>query len=116
MGDLKENLSLEQAQYEKNFADWEDVKIAIRYSILDDPHCYHDNRLQVQLILIFLLVAEDGGRLGAIVRSSSYRESEVALRYKVGRLFNNSETKLTDKRILTSGRENVRKGERRSTS
>jgi hypothetical protein len=51
--------------------------------IVEDPHAYNDNRYRAQLVLIYLLVAETGERLGAIVRSESYRKEEVALCYRV---------------------------------
>lgn len=81
--DLKEELGLEDIQYEKEFATWEDVVIVIGNLILHDKHRYCDNRLRAQLILLMLIVADDGERLGAIVRSDCYRSEEKALCYQV---------------------------------
>jgi len=69
--------------YDKEFADWEDVKILIRHLLLYDEHRYLNNRLRAQLICVTLLVADDGERIGAIVRSERYRKAEVALCYSV---------------------------------
>jgi hypothetical protein len=60
-----------------------DVEIAIRYIILYDKHEYNDRRYRAQLVCIFLLIAEDGGRLGAIAQPSCYRETTSALLYQV---------------------------------
>jgi hypothetical protein len=69
--------------FEKEYADWEDVKIAIRYLLLHDGHRYRNNRLRAQAIFILLLVADNGERIGAIARSEKYRAVERALLYSV---------------------------------
>lgn len=51
--------------------------------VVEDPHAYNNNRFRAQLALIYLLVAENGERPGAIVRSERYRKEEVALCYGV---------------------------------
>ena len=66
-----------------HYADWEDIKIVLRYIIVEDPHINKNNRFRAQLVVIHLLIADNGERPGAIVRSESYREEEVALCYWV---------------------------------
>jgi hypothetical protein len=80
---LVEELGIEDIAYEKEFADWKDVEIAIRHVLLYDDHRYRNNRLRAQIICILLLVADDGERIGAIARSEQYRAAETALRYSV---------------------------------
>ncbi|CAG8976161.1 hypothetical protein HYALB_00010031 [Hymenoscyphus albidus] len=83
-GDLKEELSLSDSQYDKGFADWEDIKIIIKHGLAYDEHQYHDERHRLQLVFLFLLISDDGERIGAIARSDCYREEERALTYNVG--------------------------------
>ncbi len=74
---------IEDTAFEKEYADWKDVEIAIRSLLLHDGHCYRNNRLRAQIICILLLVADDGERIGAIARSEQYRAVERALLYSV---------------------------------
>ena len=55
----------------------------MRYLMIDDPHIFRDNRVQVQLMFVFLLIADSGERIGAIVSLISYPGDEVVLCYKV---------------------------------
>ena len=80
---LKIELNLQNKEREKEFADWEDIKIVLHHIIVEDPHIYHHPRFRAQLVCIFLLIADDGERLGAVARSESYRKSEEALCYEV---------------------------------
>ena len=75
--------SIEDTAFEKEYADWKDVEIAIRSLLLHDGHRYRNNRLRAQIICILLLVADDGERIGAIARSEQYRAAERALLYSV---------------------------------
>ncbi|KIN07402.1 hypothetical protein OIDMADRAFT_185985 [Oidiodendron maius Zn] len=79
--DLAQELGLQDLERDKEYADWEDIKIMVRYMIAEDPHAYNNNRFRAQLVLIYLLVSESGERPGAIVRSESYRKEEVAICY-----------------------------------
>jgi hypothetical protein len=56
---------LSRKSFDKEIADFVDVEIAIRQIVLYDKHNYRDRRFRAQLACIFLLIAEDGGRLGA---------------------------------------------------
>ncbi|KAE8441678.1 hypothetical protein EG329_004550 [Mollisiaceae sp. DMI_Dod_QoI] len=85
--ELAEELGLQNLEQDKEYADWEDIKIAIRYIIAEDAHVYNDSRFRVQIVCVFLLIAENGERIGAIARSESYREMEAALCYKDVKLF-----------------------------
>jgi hypothetical protein len=80
---MPEGVGIEDKQYVKEFADWEDVKEMIEFIIVDDLHCYHDRRFVAQIIFIFLLVADNGERIGAFTRSEAHRGTNVALCYKV---------------------------------
>jgi len=65
--ELKKEFGLQHVSHDKEVADFADIEIVIRYIILYDKHKYHDRRYRAQLVCVFLLVSEDGGRLGAIV-------------------------------------------------
>jgi hypothetical protein len=80
---LRDQLDLQDAEYEKEFADWKDIEIIIHYLLVEDTHQYHENRFRAQILWIFLIIADDGERIGAITRSESYRHEEIALRYEV---------------------------------
>lgn len=60
--------------------------MVVRYLIAEDEHRYNQERFRLQVNLLFLIIADDGERLGAIVRSESYRETNIALCYGVGTL------------------------------
>ena len=81
--DLKALLDLSDAEYDKEFTDWQDIKIIIRYLLAEDTHRYHNSRYRAQILWIFLIIADDGERIGAITRSESYRHEETALCYQV---------------------------------
>ncbi|KUJ13178.1 uncharacterized protein LY89DRAFT_737161 [Mollisia scopiformis] len=85
--DVAEELGLQDQEMPKGYADWEDIKIVIRYIIAEDAHVYIDKRFRAQIVCIILLVAENGERLGAIARSESYRQEDIALCYKDVELF-----------------------------
>ncbi|CZR55696.1 uncharacterized protein PAC_05584 [Phialocephala subalpina] len=87
MDELKEELGLQNLAYPKEYANWEDIKIFLRYIVAEDSHIYKDPRTRAQLGCVTLLIAENGERLGAIVRSESYREDEAALCYKDVQLY-----------------------------
>ncbi|KAJ8067012.1 hypothetical protein OCU04_004392 [Sclerotinia nivalis] len=85
--DLAKELGLEDAEYDKECTDWIDIEIMILYLTVQDEHEYRCNRYRIQLGCIFMLIADDGERIGAITRSDSYREGNVALCYKDLKLF-----------------------------
>ncbi|KAH6714059.1 hypothetical protein BKA61DRAFT_482229, partial [Leptodontidium sp. MPI-SDFR-AT-0119] len=82
--DLADELKLENIHYDKEFTDWEDMKLAIRYTLCTDDHNYMSERSRLHIVLMFLLISDAGDRLGAIVRSSSHgnRDLNVALIYE----------------------------------
>ncbi|KAH9209616.1 hypothetical protein DL95DRAFT_413726 [Leptodontidium sp. 2 PMI_412] len=82
--DLANELKLENIYYDKEFTDWEDMKLAIRYILCTDDHNYMLERSRLHIILMFLLILDAGDRLGAIVRSLSHgnRDLNVALIYE----------------------------------
>jgi hypothetical protein len=82
-GDLAKEFDLKHGHQDKEVADFIDIEIVLRYIILYDKHEYNDRRFRAQLVCIFLLIAEDGGRLGAICQSSSYHETNSSLLYQV---------------------------------
>lgn len=93
---MKDELQLQDKEREKAIADWVDIEIAMEYLILRDNHNYYNNRYRIQLGCIFLLIADAGERIGAIVRSTSYsaKNSGMALLYRVYRKeFSESTTK-----------------------
>jgi hypothetical protein len=55
----------------------------IHYIIALDLHKYRQNRFRVQLVFLYLLFSASGERLGAVVRSEAYRNTNDALRYEV---------------------------------
>ena len=63
--------------------DWTDIQITVRFILAHDKHCYYDERLLVQTIWLFLLIADGGERSGAITQSESYRHGRTMLRYRV---------------------------------
>ncbi|EDN95920.1 predicted protein [Sclerotinia sclerotiorum 1980 UF-70] len=79
--DLAKELGLEDAEYDKECTDWIDIEIMILYLTVQDEHEYRCNRYRMQLGCIFMLIADDGERIGAITRSDSYREGNIALCY-----------------------------------
>jgi hypothetical protein len=81
--DLAKRLGLSDAEYEKECCDWKDIEIIIRYLIEEDPHKYRDNRYRAQMLWLFLIISDDGERIGAITRSDCYRDEEIALCYQV---------------------------------
>ncbi|KAJ8067038.1 hypothetical protein OCU04_004418 [Sclerotinia nivalis] len=85
--DLAKELGLEDAQYDKECTDWIDIEIMILYLTLQDEHEYRCNCYRIQLGCIFILIADDGKRIGAIIRSDSYCEDNVVLCYKDLKLF-----------------------------
>lgn len=70
-------------EYPKEYADWEDVEIILRYIILEDSHAYRTKRFPAQLMCFLLLTSDHGERPGAIARSSAYRKGNIALCYEV---------------------------------
>jgi hypothetical protein len=58
--------------------------MALRYIITKDEHRYKHERFCGQIALLFLLIADDGERLGAIASSLSYRGKNIGLCYEVG--------------------------------
>jgi len=80
---LADELGLQNLEREKNYCDWDDCKVAMRYSIESDVHQYRDNRYKAQWHFITLIQCDDGERIGAVARSDCYREEEVALFYEV---------------------------------
>ncbi|TEY73429.1 hypothetical protein BOTCAL_0078g00220 [Botryotinia calthae] len=66
--DLKDDFGIRDTEYEKTVADW---SIVFAYN----------------LGCIFLLIADDGERIGAVVSSDCYRKDNVALCYKDIKLF-----------------------------
>ncbi|PMD22695.1 hypothetical protein NA56DRAFT_570330, partial [Hyaloscypha hepaticicola] len=103
---------IEDTAFEKEYADWKDVEIAIQSLLLHDGHRYRNNRLRAQIICILLLVADDGERIGAIARSEQYRAAERALLYSEIKLFLLPEASPTgEPRFEVEIRYNNRKGE-----
>ncbi|KAH8685860.1 hypothetical protein BGZ60DRAFT_523134 [Tricladium varicosporioides] len=94
--DLIEELGIQDAEYEKAYTDWEDTKLVIRYIIECDKHRWSFERQRLQLVWLFLLVADNGERLGAIISSGSYRKEEVALFYKDVQLILMSSSSVTN--------------------
>jgi len=83
MGPITDELGLENKRHPKEFTDWEDIKMIIRFTLLNDTYCFPNSRIRAQLVCIFLIVSDGGERLGAIVESNSYRNTNAALEYKV---------------------------------
>ena len=73
---MRKELGLEDEQYTKEFMDWKDVQITVRYIIAHDRY---DGRLRLQLVWLFLLVSDGEERHGAITQSESYRHGNTAL-------------------------------------
>jgi hypothetical protein len=82
--ELSDELKLQDVSYPKEFADWEDVQAMIHHVFVLDLHEYRENRFRVQQVFLLLLFSKTGERPGAILRSSSYRQTNEALLYKVG--------------------------------
>jgi hypothetical protein len=83
MDAITNELGLENKSHPKEFTDWEDIKMIIRFCLLNDTYCFPNSRIRAQLICIFLLISDGGERLGAIVESNSYRNTNASLEYKV---------------------------------
>ena len=65
-----------------------DIEYLIRRLFGDDNHDYMHERARAQIGSSLSLFAGSGARAGAIVESSSYRESNEALYYRVGLFIN----------------------------
>ena len=55
----------------------------IEHLLVQDKHCYSQERTRIQLALFLLLLSDTAPRPGAVLRSECYRDTNDALMYKV---------------------------------
>lgn len=85
--DLKKQLGLSTRARPKPTAVSQDLEVLLGYLWETDQHVYKREFYRVQLALCLLILAYTAARIGAIIVSDAYRDSNQALTYRVSHIF-----------------------------
>jgi hypothetical protein len=81
--DLKNLYGLSSEERRKPMTASQDLDVLLRYLWAEDQHVYKREHFRIQLALLFLMLTYTAARIGAVVVSDAYRQSNQALTFRV---------------------------------